>query len=240
MASSDLGRLEKRNEAPTTMSSSGRQATTVEKGVGLRVDGDVGDDGAWRWGGGTDGGATATDGVGRRGVAKGSLPIYETPEEKGRKATGGRQRQAVAEDSQTTATATASDGYGLWGSGRAGARRGKRENEARESHLRAQGGGIVVEEAILEREWARLSRRRGSDVPRNAAGVGAWDADRVRGSARRLQGSGGQDGAGRASEAEGRGGGGGLALAAACWRPKSRERRREDEQEGRTQKRREK
>ncbi|KAF0919944.1 hypothetical protein E2562_032356 [Oryza meyeriana var. granulata] len=38
---------------------------------------------------GTDGGATATGGGGRRGAAKGSLPIRETPEEKGRKAMGG-------------------------------------------------------------------------------------------------------------------------------------------------------
>ncbi|KAF0932309.1 hypothetical protein E2562_009568 [Oryza meyeriana var. granulata] len=38
---------------------------------------------------------------------------------------------------------------------------GKRENETRESHLRARGGGIVAEEAVLEREWARERRRRG-------------------------------------------------------------------------------
>ncbi|KAF0890006.1 hypothetical protein E2562_035127, partial [Oryza meyeriana var. granulata] len=33
---------------------------------------------------------------------------------------GRQQRQATAEDSQTTATVTASDGYGLWWPGRAG------------------------------------------------------------------------------------------------------------------------
>ncbi|KAF0919945.1 hypothetical protein E2562_032357 [Oryza meyeriana var. granulata] len=71
------------------MSSSGRRATTVERGVGLWVDGDVGSNEAWRWGEGTDGGATATGGGGRRGAAKGSLSIRETPKEKGRKATGG-------------------------------------------------------------------------------------------------------------------------------------------------------
>ncbi|KAF0899681.1 hypothetical protein E2562_022560 [Oryza meyeriana var. granulata] len=76
MASGDLGRLEKSREALTKMSSSGRWAMTVEWGVGLQ-------------GGGADSGATATGGRGRRGAAKGSLPIRETPEEKGRKATGG-------------------------------------------------------------------------------------------------------------------------------------------------------
>ncbi|KAF0930856.1 hypothetical protein E2562_035956 [Oryza meyeriana var. granulata] len=70
--------------------------------------------------------------------------------------------------------------------------RGKRDRGARESYLRARGGGIMTEEVVLEQEWARSSRRRGRDeggvVGEKETGGGG---DRVWG------------GMGRASEAKG-------------------------------------
>ncbi|KAF0909421.1 hypothetical protein E2562_036068, partial [Oryza meyeriana var. granulata] len=63
----------------------------------------------------------------------------------------------------------------------------------------------MAEEAVLEQEWARSSRRCGRDVLRNAAGVGTWGTDRVRGGAQRLQGNRGRDGVGAGSAGRGRG-----------------------------------
>ncbi|KAF0927327.1 hypothetical protein E2562_031942 [Oryza meyeriana var. granulata] len=122
------------------------------------------------------------------------------------------------------------------GDGAASGKRGKRDRGARESYLRAQGGGIVAEEAVLERSGHENGgvvgrRRREVEVTGSRAA-----RDRVARDwrLRRLRGRGGWGSAGwrrpgpgqsQTGRARPRGLGPGDGGGSSCWRP-SRERKR--------------